>query len=50
MCLLRENAELKSVLQAEQNKNIPEEVRKDQNIANILQECLQRIEEKVEKI
>ncbi|XP_071649442.1 uncharacterized protein [Temnothorax longispinosus] len=48
--LLRENAELKSALQAEQKKNIPGEVRKDQNIANILQECLQSIEAKVEKI
>lgn len=50
MCLLRENAELKSALQAEQKKNISGEVREDQNISNILQKCLQRIETKVEKI
>lgn len=46
--LLRENEELRSVLQAEREQNNPP--REVTNCINTFQECLQRIEEKVGKI
>lgn len=47
-CLLRENEELKSVLKAERKRSNSSGEMRDH--INTVQECLQRIEEKVEEI
>lgn len=47
-CLLRENKELKSALKAERELKNP--LREVNDYTNTPQECLQRFEEKVEKI